>query len=239
MTASTDAPERLREIAEATEPRLRLLAPFFVWPGPETTEILLIRHGQIPESTTIDDASLTELGHEQAEALSEFLASPAIAAVYASPSGRAIETARAIATRHGLEVEVLEALADVDNKLPPGLTPQEALVQALGDAEGNRRYEAMVSGGWSLDLFGGLLESSASLRERVAGAIDGVVRSHPGARVAVVSHAPPIAAYVAHILGSPSDFPFYPRLTGITSLLAREERRQLVLLNGAPHFGVL
>ena len=232
-------PERQRELAEATEPRIQLIAPFFLFPGPDVTEVLLVRHAQVPEASTAEDASLTDLGREQAEVLAEYLAATRIDAVYASPSNRARETAAAVASRCGLEVEVLDGLSDVYNNIPRGLTPREALVVVFGEAEGQRRYDEMVRGGWSLDLFGSLLESSASLRGRVAESIDRVIAGHRGQRAVVVSHAPPIAAYVGHVLGSPADFGFYPRLTSITSVLARGERRQLNLLNATPHFGAL
>ena len=233
------APARLRELADAPEPRLHLIAPFFLWPGPGVAEVLLVRHAQVPEGEMGEDASLTDLGREQAEALAAYLATLRIDAVYASPSNRARETAAAVAGRHGLGVEVSAALADLHNSMPRGATPLEALVQAFGEEEGKRRYEAMVRGGWSLDLFGSLLESSASLRGRVAAAVEGVIAKHPGGRVVVVSHGPPIAAYIGHVLGSPADFAVYPRLTSITLVLAQGDRRQILLLNATPHFGVL
>jgi probable phosphoglycerate mutase len=232
-------PERLQELANASEPRIQLVAPFFLWPGPDVTEILLVRHAQVSEGPIGADPSLTDLGREQAEALAAYLATMRIDGVYASPSNRARETAAAVAGRHGLGVEVIAALDDLHNSMPRGATPLEALVQAFGEEEGNRRYEAMVRGGWSLDLFGGLLESSASLRGRVIAAVDAVVASHPGERAVVVSHGPPIAAYAGHVLGSPADFAYYPRLTSITLVLAKGDRRQTHVLNATPHFGCL
>jgi broad specificity phosphatase PhoE len=233
------SPGRLRELAEATEPRLRLVAPFFVMPGDEATELLLIRHAQVEDGSPNEDASLTELGREQAQALAEYLAGSTIHGVYASPSNRARETGAPVAGRHGLQVEILEDLRDVDNRMPRGLAPLEALMQEFGEAEGKRRHDGMVQGGWSFNLFGGLMESSDSLRSRVAGAIDDLIAKHPGQRVVVVSHGPPVAAYIGHILGTSADFLFYPRLTSISVVLAKESRRQLHLLNAMPHFGAL
>jgi broad specificity phosphatase PhoE len=233
-------PDRLRELAEATEPRLQLVAPFFLLPGPDVTEVLLIRHAQIPEGTLGGETALTDVGREQAQTLAAYLESPPLAAVYSSPADRARATAEIVAAPQGLEVGVLEGVRDVDSNLPHGLEPREALVQTYGEAEGARRYDAMVNGGWSFDLFGGeLLEGSASLRSRVAAAVDEVVSRHPGQRVVVVTHGPSIAAYVGQIMQSPADFAFYPRLTSITSVLAQGERRQVHLLNAMPHFGVL
>jgi broad specificity phosphatase PhoE len=111
--------------------------------------------------------------------------------------------------------------------------------QRFGEAEAARRYELLVSNGLQFDVFEGLVEASQSLRARVVEAIEGIISANPGRRVAVFSHAPPIAAYVAHVMASPFDFALYPRLTSISIVLARQERRQLQLLNATPHFGVL
>jgi probable phosphoglycerate mutase len=159
--------------------------------------------------------------------------------MYASPSNRARETVEPLARRTGVEVTVLDDLRDIDNRFPHGNSVLEALAQELGEAEATRRFELMRNTGWSLDLFGGLLESSASLRSRTAAAIEGAVAAHPRGRILIATHAPPIAAYVAHVLDSPADFLFYPRLTSITVIMARGERRQLQMLNATPHFGVL
>ncbi|HEU0073643.1 MAG TPA: histidine phosphatase family protein [Dehalococcoidia bacterium] len=232
-------PERLRELAEAPEPRAQLVEPFFLQPGPDVAEILLVRHAHVPGAATGGDESLTGLGREQAEALAEYLGETRVDAVYASPSNRARETAEPLARRKGLEVTVLDDLRDIDNRFPHGKSVREALALKVGEDEATRRFELMRNTGWSLDLFGGLLESSASLRSRTAAAIEGALAAHPGGRIVVATHAPPIAAYVAHVLGSPADFLFYPRLTSITVVMARGERRQLQLLNATPHFCAL
>lgn len=232
-------PERLRELAEATEPRARLIAPFFVAQGPGVTEVLLVRHAQVPVGSTGEDAALTDLGCEQAEALADYLAALPIDAVYASPTNRARQTAARLAARHGLAVSEVEALRDVENNMPRDLSVLEALTREFGEAEAQRRYELMQSVGWTLDLFGGLLESSASLRARVTQAIDRVIDAHPGGRAVVVTHGPPIAAYVSQIMGCSADFIFYPRLTSISMVLAKEGKRTVHLLNATPHFGVL
>jgi 2,3-bisphosphoglycerate-dependent phosphoglycerate mutase len=232
------SPERLRELAEATEPRLQLIAPFFVMPGSDVTEVLLIRHAQVPGGSTVEDAGLTELGLEQAEVLADYLQSLQIDGVYCSPARRAQETASRLAARQGLPVQVINDLRDVDNHVPRGVSFSDALVQEYGETEGNRRYELLRTG-LNFDAFGSLMESSASLRARVVAAIEGVIAAHRGGRVAVISHGPPIASYVSHVLDSPADFVYYPRLTSISSVLAQGDRRQIQALNAMPHFGAL
>ncbi len=232
-------PERLRELARAPEPRAQLVEPFFLQPGADVAEVLLVRHAHVAGEPAGGDESLTDLGREQAATLADYLAGMDVAAVYSSPSSRARETIEPLAQRKGLAVTVLDDLRDVDNRFLHGKPVLEALAQEVGEAEAKRRFEEMRRTGWSLDLFGGLLESSASLRSRTAAAIDRVITAHPGERIVIVTHAPPIAAYVAHIVNSPADFLFYPRLTSITVVWAGGERHQLRLLNALPHFGVL
>lgn len=230
--------ERLRELSEASEPRMALVGPFFLLPGPDVTEVLLIRHAQVPESATMEDDPLTAVGREQAEVLGEFLARTRIDAVYTSPAARAQATAAALARRAGLEITAVEDLRDVDNRLPHGLSMQEALKQAYGEAEGSERYEKLRDG-LNFDVFGDLMESSGEFRGRVVAAVERLIAAHPGGRIAVVTHGPTIAAYVSHVLGSRRDFVFYPRLTSLSVVLARDAKRELLSLNETPHFGVL
>jgi broad specificity phosphatase PhoE len=74
-----------------------------------TTRIYLVRHG----ITVVGgedrfageiDVPLSDTGREQARALGARLASEPIAAAYASPLERALETARLVAAPHGCEV---------------------------------------------------------------------------------------------------------------------------------------
>jgi broad specificity phosphatase PhoE len=216
-----------------------MIDPFFVvHGGAGVTELLLIRHAQVPEASTAENHALTDLGREQAEVLASYIAPAGIEAIYASPSLRTRETAAALARLKGFDVTAVDDLRDVDNHVPPGLSFREALVQTYGEAEAEQRYRRLLDG-LSFDAFGSLMESSQALRSRVVAAIDGIIAANLGGCVAIFSHGPPIAAYVSHVLGSPADFVFYPRLTSITMVLAREDRRQIQLLNAVPHFGVL
>jgi probable phosphoglycerate mutase len=230
--------EALRALAEAREPRLQLVEPFFLLPGSGVTEVLLIRHAQVPEAATTEDDPLTETGREQAQALTTFLAPTQIDAIYASPAQRARETAEALTKGRGLEVVVIEALRDVDNHVPRGTSFREALTQRCGEAEAAERWTRLTQR-LKFDAFGDLMETSTALRRRVTDAIDALIEKHAGGRIAVVSHGPPIAAYVSQVAGSEEDFIYYPRLTSITSVLARGEARQIQALNAMPHFGVL
>ncbi len=94
------------------------------------TKFFLVRHGQT-EWNRIErfrgrvDIPLNETGRAQARAVAERLAPEQISAVFSSPLSRALETAKPIAEKHGLSVEIMDALTDLDFGSWQGLTPQE------------------------------------------------------------------------------------------------------------------
>jgi len=88
------------------------------------TRVILVRHGQtawnVGASSTEGerfrgriDLPLNDRGRAQAQALAERLAKEPIAAIYASPLQRAIETAEPTARRLGLAVQPLEGIVDI------------------------------------------------------------------------------------------------------------------------------
>jgi 2,3-bisphosphoglycerate-dependent phosphoglycerate mutase len=228
-------PERLRELADAPDPRAELTDLFFLSPGEGVTDLLLIRHAQIEASTLGHDHHLTALGREQAEVLVEYLSRTAVHAVYASPTARAVETAEPVARRFGLAVETDPDLRDVDVIKPMDKPLPEMLNEEYGPAEGPRVLESMRDG----MTFAGMapfLEPGAAFRARVAAAIDAIIKKHEGGRIVVVTHAPVIMSYVAETVGTSRDLPFNPKLTSITRILARNGRRTLDYANARPHF---
>jgi broad specificity phosphatase PhoE len=89
------------------------------------TRIILVRHGQTAWNVGAPSAEgerfrgrvdlpLNERGHAQALALAERLADEPIAAIYASPLQRAMETAEPTARRLGLTVQPLEGIIDIN-----------------------------------------------------------------------------------------------------------------------------
>lgn len=95
-------------------------------------EILLTRHGDVPwleprRFRGRAELKLTEKGVAQAEATARRIsASWQPGAIYASPLGRTLRTARIIAEPLRLPVQTLDALIDIDYGQWQGLTPDEA-----------------------------------------------------------------------------------------------------------------
>src|ERR1022692_1577715 len=85
-----------------------------------TTRIYLVRHGATVLSAEDrfageTDVPLSDVGREQARRLSERLANDSIAAFYASPMGRTLETAAILALPHGKSVTPVAGLREISH----------------------------------------------------------------------------------------------------------------------------
>jgi 2,3-bisphosphoglycerate-dependent phosphoglycerate mutase len=229
-------PERLRELAAAPDPRAGLTRYFFLSRDDEgVTELLLIRHAQIEATTMAEDTHLTELGREQAEVLTQYLSDKKIAAVYVSPTARARETAEPLARTQGLEVSIIDDLREIESRRALD-RPLPRLLEDEYGPEGAEKALQRMQAEQTFDSIGPFLEPSASFRSRIEAAMDGIIDRHRGDTIAVVTHAPVIMVYSACVTRSAVDFTFNPRLTSITRVLAREDRRTLDCANTTPHF---
>jgi probable phosphoglycerate mutase len=187
------------------------------------TTILLARHGESDWNRERRwqghaDRPLTELGHEQAHALGERLASTPLDAVYSSDLARARDTALPTAVRHGLSVVTRPDLREVDVGSWSGLTREEVEVR---EPDGLRRW---LDGGkgWQ----GG--ESYEEMTARVVAAIRSLATAHPGGRLLVVSHGGPVRAIHAHALGM--EFHAHRRSSPVA---ANARLSELLVENGA------
>jgi len=229
-------PERLRELAEAQEPRAGFTSLFFLSPGEGVTELFLIRHAQIAFSDDMGgDEHLTALGREQADVLAAYLQRYKFDAIYASPTLRAQQTATPLAASQGLTVEVVEDLADV-KQLRPLDKPLPELVNELAGEMGFEAFLERMRREVTFDAFAPFVEASADFRARVLGAMDAIIAAHADQRVAVITHSPVIACYLAILVGTTRDFILNPKLTSLTRILARNADRTIDFANATPHF---
>lgn len=162
------------------------------------TRLFLVRHGET-EGTSRGliagrlDIALSDLGREQARAVGARLLPASLVAVYSSTSRRALDSARAIAKPHGLTPIADPDLCEIDFGVLEGLTFAEVETRhpEIAAAWLSRPHEIEFPGG----------ESLAALRQRVERSTAGIVGRHPFAAIAVVCHAGPIRALVAHSAG--------------------------------------
>jgi broad specificity phosphatase PhoE len=165
-----------------------------------TTTVLLVRHaahdrldrvlcGRMPGVT------LGEAGCSQAATLAERLGCEAVAAVYASPLARARETAELIARRLGLEVQVVDALNEIDLGDWSGRSFEELRGDSHWQRWNTARSLTRPPGG----------ETMLEAQVRVVAAVERLCAAHPEESIVVVSHADVIKAALAHYLGLPLD----------------------------------
>ena len=191
-------------------------------------ELLLIRHG-LPIRRELEegaaDPELSDAGHAQAQHLAEYLSSETLDAVYASPLRRAVQTAEPLAASQGREIVLVDDVAEWDRHSNEYVPIEE--LKAANDP----RWQAMLRGEWTVHE-----ESPEQFRERIVRAVETLIDTHSGNRIAIVCHGGVINAYASHVLGL--DFPlfFQPTYTSINRFLASSAgHRSVASLNEAGH----
>ncbi len=200
--------------------------------------IHLVRHGETVHNREGQglgraDVELTERGIAQAEAVARKLASAPVQRVLGSPLERAGYVARAIAGAHGLEVETVRALVELD----VGET------EGLGFAEMRTRFPEVMKA-WAGDdshlvrLPGG--ESIEDLALRLRPFAVQLLDATEGDTV-VVSHNFALRALLCDLLGIGLDRwrAFQLDLASITSLTVRNGRVGVRTVNDTCHLSHL
>jgi len=162
----------------------------------------MVRHGETAANAEmrylgIRDDPLSEHGVRQANQLAESFAALPITGIFSSPLRRALDTARPIAQRCGLEVRQDPRLREGSFGDWEGLSRQEVRDRSDRDAALLRAWEedprAAPPGGESLEtIHNRMFELVAQLQSELAG------RS-----LALVTHVGPIKALLAAALGVP------------------------------------
>jgi len=162
------------------------------------TRIFLVRHGATVLTAEdrfagATDVELSDEGREQARRLAARLQDEKIAAIYASPLGRTVETAQILAQPHQLEVQTCEGLREISHGRWEKMTRDE-VERAFPD-------EAAA---WEEDPYtfapaGG--ESGLAVTARALPVLMEIVRGHDACCVVVVSHKATIRLLLSSILG--------------------------------------
>lgn len=163
-----------------------------------TTRLYLIRHGatQLTAEDRFSGAAnvyLSEEGRAQAEHLALRLADDAIAAVYASPLDRTMETARVIAAPYNLTVIPREGLQEISHGHWEGMTRKEV------EAQFPDEYTSWEADPFTFAPQGG--ESGISVLARALPVIREIVVSQRDKNIAVVSHKATIRLILSSLLG--------------------------------------
>jgi broad specificity phosphatase PhoE len=162
------------------------------------TKIYLVRHGRTAWNREeifrgTKDIPLDEQGREEARLTGEWLKGEKIDAVYSSPLSRSKETAIAIAGHHGLDVQVLEGLRDINYGKWEGVAHDEVIKQwpELYMKWKNEPHRVVFPEGESLDM----------VRMRSMDALMEVVSRHPEGTIVLVAHRVVNKVMVAAIIG--------------------------------------
>lgn len=162
------------------------------------TRLYLVRHGAT--TATAEDrfsgasgAQLSDEGRRQARALADRLAGDGIEAVYSSPYGRTLDTARILAEPLGLEPLVRDDLREISHGHWEGLTRRDV------ETRFPEEYAAYQADPYTSAPREG--ESGVEVLARALPVIREVVLGHPGTRVLVVSHKATIRLVLSSLLG--------------------------------------
>ena len=231
--------EAIIEKVEQEAVRQRTPGPFdiaFLSDRADITELILVRHGQqeITENMKVGeftDPPLSELGESQARLVGMRFSTERLDHVYASPLKRAQETGIQIARHHRLDPVIIDDLQEVGifRDLPHDKTPLEAIGRypLMGT-----RQRMVQEKSWDVYPYS---EPSYEFRKRVINAIEGIIASHPGERVAIACHGGVINAYIGHVIGSKFDMFFRPAHTSVNIVAAADGIRALYSLNDITH----
>lgn len=199
-----------------------------------TTRLLFARHGQTELAQNggycgTTEVPLTSTGREQAERLAQRLRHVHIDALYCSPQGRTRETAKPIATVLNLEIEIREALREMNFGL------WENRVQADLEREWPREMAAWKRGSWMTQLPGG--ETQQAVIARAVPCIVEILAAHPGQTVLIVSHRTLLRLLIGHLMNlsipNSRGLPLEP--ASLSSLLVTGDEVQLGFYNDTNH----
>ena len=162
------------------------------------TRLYLVRHGATQLSAEDRFAGeigvdLSPQGREQAARLGERLRDDEIGAIYSSPLSRTVETARIVAGKCGLDVQLSDGLREIHHGHWEGLTRQEV------EARFAQEYSDWQQDPFTFAPAGG--ESGVSVLARALPAIREIVVRHAGQNVLVVSHKATIRLLLSSLLG--------------------------------------
>jgi probable phosphoglycerate mutase len=162
------------------------------------TRIFLVRHGATQLSAEDafageTDVPLSDLGRGQLKKLAARLSGEPIAAFYASPLGRTMESARILAEPHDLPVTAREGLREISHGHWEGKT------RATVEKDHPREYAL-----WEADPFSFAPpegETGLDVTARALPALLAIVAAHAGEQVLVASHKATIRLLIGSLLG--------------------------------------
>lgn len=160
------------------------------------TIILLIRHASNDVLKAqrlagwMPGVHINAEGQREADSLAKRVAHLQIHAIYSSPLERARDTAQAVAACQKLEVQLREEIGEMRAGDWEG--------KKISEVNGTEIFKQLQTSPVGVHLPGG--ESIDEVQSRMVAAVESIVAAHPNQIVAIVSHADPLKAALAHYL---------------------------------------
>jgi alpha-ribazole phosphatase len=166
------------------------------------TRLILIRHGETDWNSEgrwqgQEDVPLNANGWVQAQQMAHSLESAGIAAIYSSDLQRARQTAQLLAESTGAPLYLDSRLREIHQGEWQGMLLSE-IQSRYGQANQDRLRDPL-----NFSPPGG--EPVAQVRGRVLAAAHEIIRRHPNATIAVVSHGFALALLITHLKDQPFD----------------------------------
>jgi broad specificity phosphatase PhoE len=143
----------------------------------------------------LSDIHLTAEGQRQAQTIAELLSAAPVSRIVCSPRERTRETAAPLASRKGLEVEIVDGLDEIDFGQWQGASFDEL----QGDRDWYRfnhfRSNARIPGG----------EMISETQVRMVSALNTLCAEEPNGHIAVFGHGDPLRLGLAYFAGIPVD----------------------------------
>lgn len=156
------------------------------------TTFYLVRHGESEGNaarifTGQTNSPLTERGRRQAEAIADELAKVKFDRIVTSDLSRTRDTAETIAKRHGMPIEVIPELREID----------------VGDRTGTSFDEVRGLPNWTDDGFMAWPkgETLDQVMKRILGVIERLTRESPGQTILIVGHGGVNRILISYFLG--------------------------------------
>ena len=190
-------------------------------------ELILIRHG-LPlrvktEDGTPADPPLSDIGHEQAQRMANWLEDEHIDHLYSSPMQRAVQTAAPLAALKGLEPGIKDGVAEYDRNADHYIP-----VEDLKKTDYARWLRLMRGETDDVNFQKFCLKVIATLNE--------IIDQHRGKTVAVTCHGGVVNAWTAHVMGLAPKMFFSPNYTSISRYMgASSGERSIITLNEHTH----
>lgn len=181
----------------------------FHHPDSESTELILVRHGQTEANLNgllvgRQDVLLTDLGHQQAQAVADEVKRLEPDALVTSPLQRARQTAAPIGAATGLLPTVIDEIAEFSFGELEGFAEHEAI-------SAHPHLRSLIQGAAHPDDFWPGGESANSFVTRILTGFARIMADHHHRRVVVVTHGGVIGTLGAILVAS-GDMSFFPYL---------------------------